>query len=390
MIHAPPERFVCLVLALLVSLASCSDSGPRGAPLPGDPEVSLLALGDTGKQHRFAPQVFEGQLAVASALVGEDEREPVDAVVLLGDNFYEDGLREQELAPRIHENLVLPYCHFLSTSAPRFAEVAGTCTGRPPGLHEVPIYAVLGNHDLRAPESASLQRRAVPQFVANWHVPDALVETVEIGGEVSLILFDSEAPPTLENAQELVRAVEGAAGPWRVVAAHRPVSVWEDGGPLPFPGHVRNALAQSDVPVHAFLSGHNHNMQVIRLGERSPALHVVVGSGSRALPLGKPHADREFAAERLGFARLDVSGSGGAQRLFVSLFATAPWPILQLGPPELVARWSIDAAGTARDELADPATSSPPTSLPPTSSSPTASRSTSSRSTSSRSRRSRS
>ena len=54
-------------------------------------ELSLLALGDTGKPGSW-PAWQTPQYRVGEAMAREDRRAPVEAIVFLGDNFYPHGL----------------------------------------------------------------------------------------------------------------------------------------------------------------------------------------------------------------------------------------------------------------------------------------------------------
>jgi len=65
-----------------------------------DPQFSLLALGDTGTERGWL-RLLDPGLAVADALAREDSASPVDGILLLGDNFYPDGLLKRELALRV-------------------------------------------------------------------------------------------------------------------------------------------------------------------------------------------------------------------------------------------------------------------------------------------------
>ncbi len=320
-----------------------------GAP-PGEAELSLLALGDTGKRHRWLARWFEGQLAVAAGLAAEDSRLPIDYLLFLGDNFYMDGLRQSELVARVRENLVLPYCRFVAPSGPRAAEIASAC--RVDERHPVPILAVLGNHDRKSPESVRLERAAVPQFIPNWRLLPGFVETLELGHGVSLTLLDTSGDLESADADALADALRRGEGPWRIVATHVPSLVDDEGGLRPLLPLVRDAIARAGVRVHVYLSGHHHSLQLLEGEPPGPVLHVIAGSGSRSRPIRRDHPGRRYGAARHGFARIDLVGAGLAQRLVVSLFATASVPILAGERPSLVASWSVDHSGSARDELA--------------------------------------
>ena len=130
---------------------------------------SLIATGDTGRTSAFGG-FFEGQFSVAQAMTEEARRDPVDGLVLLGDNFYWHGLDREHLVQRIRTNLVGPYCYFLDLTGPRSSDVADACEIPPSARAPVGLFAVLGNHDLEFPESADLQRHAIPDFLPRWHM----------------------------------------------------------------------------------------------------------------------------------------------------------------------------------------------------------------------------
>ncbi len=350
-------RALCLA-ALLLFFAACSPPAhPRARPLePGAVKLSLFALGDTGQRHRPPASLLEGQIAVGNAMESEDRRRPVNAVVLLGDNFYRYGLQREELSARIAENLVRPYCRFLGLAGPRSQEVASACPLGPGERLSRPIYAVLGNHDWLTPESPELQRRVLPAFVPEWRMPPEHALTVELGAGVSLILIESEPEFGPEHAGALTQALLASQGPWRILAAHRATEV-DDWGALPLHGPYTNAvyqaIADAALPVHLVVSGHHHSMQIVEGRDEAPPLHVIVGSGSRSHPIEQAHQGRRFESTALGFARVDlvVADAIVPERLIVSLFGTADVPLVAPRSPPLLTRWSVDAEGVVRDEL---------------------------------------
>jgi tRNA A-37 threonylcarbamoyl transferase component Bud32 len=344
-----------LVSLFLFACSEAGDTGERPAPKGSldSPRLSLLAVGDTGRS-RFLGNLFEGQLAVAYALSEEDVRDPVDAVILLGDNFYWRGLDAEHLVDRVRRNLVIPYCHFLDLDGPRSTEVAGDCPLDPSSRNPVPFYAVLGNHDLERPQSAALQREVVPEFLPGWHMSSSLAEVFELPDGVSLILFESEMAIDDAEAMQtaLVRAIQTAKGPWRVIATHRPIAT-DDLGGVPLGGYpiwVRDAIAAAGRPVQLVLAGHHHNLQAFALHEPSALLQIGAGSGSRALPpLASDPPGSLFGAIQLGFARVDLVGAAASERLVVSLHGNAPWPIwARLSSHEELARFEVDLEGSVR------------------------------------------
>ena len=90
------------------------------------------------------PNPDRSQLVVGRALANIDLKSPADALVLLGDHFYPDGLATDTIVTRIQQNLVEPYCRFLSTAGARWSEVSPACHAPVPS-RTTPISAVLGN-----------------------------------------------------------------------------------------------------------------------------------------------------------------------------------------------------------------------------------------------------
>jgi len=324
-----------------------------GAPELREPvALSLLALGDTGARPDNPPRVAT-QLAVGAALAAEDRRRPIDALVLLGDNFYDFGLRQDELVARVRANLVRPYCRFLALSAPRSAEVASACEIAPGERHPVPLWAVLGNHDYVTPGSDSLQRESVPLFLANWQMPAPPAAAVELGHGVSLVLFDSD--PVFRGAAplELAGALRAARGPWRILIAHHPIAAERTNARetyARFRALVVSEIAAAGVPVQLYVSGHEHNLQALVMEPPAPPLHVIAGggSGARSPTADNPRRLAGFASP--GFARIDLAGEEGHERLVVTLMRVPAAVLRVLGPSRIAARYSVDRAGRVREE----------------------------------------
>jgi len=125
-------------LALLLHFAA-GIAAPAGAE---PPRFSLLALGDTGAPPDDS-EGYETQLAVAAAMAASDRARPVRALVLLGDNFYPDGLARAESVARIRANLVRPYCRFLALAGPRASEVSDACAAPAARRDPLPVFALL-------------------------------------------------------------------------------------------------------------------------------------------------------------------------------------------------------------------------------------------------------
>lgn len=339
------------MIGLGVGLGGCERNEDAAFAPPAETRRSLLAVGDTGRRRPF-PTFFEGQLAVSRAMTRVADAAPVDGLVLLGDNFYWDGLDRASLVERLRENVVGPYCAFLALDGPRSSEVADACPPDRRPARGLPIYAVLGNHDLERDESPRLQREVVPAFVPGWRMSPGLADTVELGDGLSLVLFESE--PAIDDREAigaaLGDAIGRAAGPWILLATHRPIATDDHGRPRlgGYPSFVRDAIAAAGRPVQLVLAAHHHTLQAFAVGQPIPSLQLGLGSGARAEPpqASADHPDLRFTRLALGFARIDLVGRGSDERLVATLYEAPPWPLLSSWvPPRAVARFAVDRAG---------------------------------------------
>jgi hypothetical protein len=198
-----------------VLAAAALAAGLAGGCAPDDFDepvrFSLLAVGDTGASPRN-DEDYPRLLRVAGAMAAEDRRRAAQALLLLGDNFYDRGLRADELEVRVRANLVAPFCRFVALEGTRSHEVTDVCPEPPSRRAPVPIFAVLGNHDHLSAESPALQRETVPRFVSNWRMAPGPVGRFELADGVSLIAFDSEWLIAGANPAPLREALHNAPG----------------------------------------------------------------------------------------------------------------------------------------------------------------------------------
>jgi hypothetical protein len=344
-------RAAALLLLLVAAAAAPAGSEP--------PHFSLLAVGDTGAPPDDS-EGYETQLAVAAAMAASDRARPVRAMVLLGDNFYPDGLVREELVARIRANLVRPYCRFLALAGPRASEVSDACVPPASRRNPLPLFALLGNHDYHSPESPALQRAVPRHFFANWLMPSGAAAVYELDAGVSLVLFDSDPVFEGAGAAPLAEALRTSRGPWRILAAHHPIANRDRGSERERHARYRRvvleAVSAAGVPVHLALAGHEHNLQLLAMPPPAPALHAIAGGGSGARSLHGPDPARKAGFEQPGFARVDLVGAAdaagpGSARLVVSLYGLPRFPRrLVSDRPRLLARWSVDRAGRVAEE----------------------------------------
>ncbi len=278
-------------------------------PVPALGAPALLATGDTG-QPPDARLGANRQRLVAKAMERSHREAPVSGLVLLGDNFYPDGLREREFKDRLRFNVVRPYCIFMRFTQRGEGSMEEACPLDPDERLPVPVYAVLGNHDYKEKESPLLQRKRIPEYLDNWTMPGGLVDVVELGGGVSLILLQSMEIVHGDSGADLRRALAESRGPWRILAAHHPLVDPGRGYDRDYARLVQRIVGSSGVPVQLYLAGHEHNLQAFR-GEGAVAgLHLVIGSGGDIRELSEGDDEPLYAAESLGFARIELVSDG--------------------------------------------------------------------------------
>jgi len=327
-----------LALATLVFARETRQRGeaaPEWPPLAGTAVWSLLAVGDTGAKPWPVAHSLQQVTRVTRAMAAEDQRDPVAALVLLGDNFYPDGLRADELDARVRANLSEPFCRFLPAD-----DVACPFPSR-----LVPVLAVLGNHDHKRAESPRLQRTEIQRRLPHFLLPAGPVHAMDLGRGVSIVLYDAKELLDAGSFEPLRAAVRGTAGPWRILAGHYPLThrASDDEGRA-----AREAIAGLDVPVHLHLAGHRHYLELAHTAG-PPFLQAIAGSGSNIRRLKTPLDGSVYQAELPGFARVDLVEGPDGSRLVVSLVAL-PDGLFASGPPQVAARWSVALDGAARAE----------------------------------------
>ncbi len=119
-LHRSPDlaryRLVLAAVAVVASLLVLPRLAPALAAASGGASLHVLAVADTGSGNRH-------QMAVAQQMALVNRRQPVDLVLLAGDNVYPDGDPAQ-----LNRLFVKPYQEMLA--------------------NEVPFFAVIGNHDI--------------------------------------------------------------------------------------------------------------------------------------------------------------------------------------------------------------------------------------------------
>lgn len=284
------------------------------APLDSSADCHFLVLGDSGgtdEDEDERPLVAESQgvLSQLSGSSGDENRQGdvaramqgrgADLVLHLGDVVYPAGERED-----------YPEGYFRP-----FAEL----------IRDVPVYATLGNHDVKTENGAPF----LENFYAPRGGPDAEGRTYSFDwGVVHFTCLDvvsSDYGPGSAQGRWLAQDLARSAARWKVVFFHYPPFSPEGKGNTGVRADLLPLLEEGRVDL--VLSGHDH--AYARFTPRHGTLFVVSGGGGKNLRQisGDDQLAMDYAESVFHF--LDVRASG------TTLELTA-----------------IDAAGNAFDHLA--------------------------------------
>lgn len=253
--------------------------------MPRKETIRFLAFGDAGTASK-------SQYTLASAMESRCESAPFDAILLLGDAVYPDGV-ESVTDTRWQTHVFQPY--------------GGSCLG------SVPIFPVLGNHDHHGNTDAWLEMTAIN---SRWIYPGPRYRVI-FPGLVDIYAFDSARPETIGRG--LPGSALGTTNPWQIAIGHHPI-ISDAVGPGRHQGGgisgqwMRRILCAE---VDAYISGHAHHMEHIKV----PACRMgqfVSGAAGGAISGFRDELESAFASAKLGFLEIEISKSAMTSRFLTS------------------------------------------------------------------------
>lgn len=279
-------------------LASGWGSGLKAAQVPRTKfsgGIDVLAFGDFGTNNAKQRKVADAMHDFAGRL-----DQPPAAVLALGDNFY------GKLTPQ--------------TIVPRF-------DGYYPARHlGCPFYALLGNHDYgpsydsgqgRAKADMQLAHRAAHPdsrwtMPAKWHAfelgpeDDPLVKIIYLDGN----FFEGALTPREKIDQRRWLAAEIAKplrARWLWIASHYPAFSDSKKDRSASRQRVLDEWGQlfKDKRVSLYLSGHDHNLQHLRVRGMRPDFIISGGGGASRYDVAA--SDRGFSMRSRGFNHIHVT-----------------------------------------------------------------------------------
>jgi 3',5'-cyclic AMP phosphodiesterase CpdA len=277
---------------------SAGGEGDRNAAPPAEGAASaavrFVALGDAGMAN-------SGQKRVAEAMGKKCAESGCDFAVLLGDNFYNDGVG--------------------SVNDPqwktRFEDIYRDL--------DLPFYAILGNHDYGGDGAGYEGKRAAVQVAyakqsTRWKMPDKYYRFT--AGNAEFFALDTNEQMYLAAGDQR-KTVAGWIGQslatWKIALGHHPIL---SNGPhgnagayegIPFLPIVSGAGVKDFMEevicgkVDLYLCGHDHSRQY--LGETCKGTELVVsGAGAKATRLNEKNPSR-FQSLEVGFLYVRIEGN---------------------------------------------------------------------------------
>jgi len=256
--------------------------GPLHVEKPVVDQLRFFVIADSGSGR---PQQAEVAKAMESRCVSAG---PFDAILMLGDNVYPSGVTSTE-DPMWQERIFIPY--------------GSDC------LDDLPIYAVLGNHDYKGNPSAQIEMTLVNK---RWYMPNRFYSQ-RFGSLLTLIAFDSEMSEfcfkdNFCTYDYMLKAAKDYPATWTIVMSHHPLTSTSEKGH----GHRGGYRDFFITPVvcnklDAWLAGHAHHMEHQTVDGCRIELFLSGGAGADLYPVGEIQKTTKYAESRHGFLELLIT-----------------------------------------------------------------------------------
>ncbi len=335
------NRLFVLLFALLTVSAGCvrklppSLSGDDLPPPFSEEAVNFLVFGDWGRNGFFNQRDVARQMGITAQEIDSE------FVISTGDNFYPSGVRDIDDS-RWQTSFELIYT----------AESL-----------QKPWYVVLGNHDWEGNIDAEIE---YTERSDRWEMPDRyFTEELNVNDSTKALFVFIDTTPIVDAARTrhypqsnrwsqsrqlawIDSTLASSNAAWKIVVGHHPVYVasskYEDD-----PNLIRDlAPILNRYHVQAYFSGHDHNLQHLRVAE-SDVNYFVSGAGSltRAVDPGDPHS--LFALRIPGFMAVSLT----AEEMYVKALGEngftyyfANVPVGDLPQPDSTSDGSARATGS--------------------------------------------
>lgn len=355
MTTSSPYLILCVVLFLNIRCSHQRHAQQLNEPKP----LTVIAIGDAGE----TGSILRGNAHYVNDMYsGRHDAGKPDAMIFLGDNFYETGLN-------------VPADEVQSTIKKTLGPFRETFEG----LGRANVHAIAGNHDYYArniidqsllfglinieagpngiSDRGNEREKAIEWWTYHFKMPAEATYPMFAGSKdtVQFIFYDSALPlktdtatwkPTLDSLRRLLTASSSRNGiAWRVLALHHPWysvgahsgwSLWDDVenrvAYLPncdkdsnvvnwfvndldpqdlcakkyrqMLDSLKSAIRASGAKIHLTLAGHEHNLQLLSYPNNDsdcttcPKVHVISGAGAKATIVRFPAPPNEFTSSQ--------------------------------------------------------------------------------------------
>lgn len=235
-------------------------------PARGDGDLGFLAFGDWGMGNA-------GQKETARGMQTLCRNEPCRFGVILGDNFYPNGVR--------------------SVDDPQWTSKFEAIYG-PLGI---PFFVSLGNHDVQGNVQAQIDYTG---RTPHWICPARYHTFTE--GDLQFFAIDTNA---FNQAQRdwLEAQLAASTAPWKLVFGHHPI--YSHGMHGDTAALKRDLLPLLKGRADFYLSGHDHDSEVL---EADGGVNFVVSGNASEAKTVKSGANTLFSQSRLSFAYFRTHG----------------------------------------------------------------------------------
>jgi tartrate-resistant acid phosphatase type 5 len=264
------------------------------APIAGE-SLQFIAFGDWGSGNSLQKNVARAMSRHCVAV--HKSKKGVDFAISVGDNFYNDGVKNPADA-QWETKFEAMY---------------------PVGSMPFPFYAVLGNHDWRLDPNAQLLYGQKPG--TRWNM-DGFYYARSMGGTrgkplADFFFFDTDlwlpqyksAGLGERQARWLDDALAGSTAKWKILVGHHPPFSDGDhalGADMPIVRERILPLVKKH-KVDLMLSGHDHDMQHIRLKETATQFAIIGAGGAYQRPRKTNNHGPFYQGMVGGFLSIDLS-----------------------------------------------------------------------------------
>ena len=243
-------HFVKIFIGSVIIVMACNNSKqlPKSNTVIEKTNFNFFVLGDWGRDGKFNQQEVAGQM------IEQAKRSAPSFIMVTGDNFYEDGVKD------IYDD------HWKASYEDIYKELT----------KKYPWYVSLGNHDYRGNPQAEIDYHTINK---NWNMPDRYYTTVvktNNGQKVRLICIDTspyysdyymvknmagvKTQDTAAQMRWIETTLANTKEPWKIVFGHHPVySAALRGGTPELISRLVPLLEK--YKVQAYICGHDHNLQ---------------------------------------------------------------------------------------------------------------------------------